>query len=124
MLAVFILALVPMDWLLPIETTMDTRLVHGDKFLHAFTFAFLTVWFAGQYDRGSYWKIGTGLIGFGMLIEIVQHFVPSRTSDWFDLTADVVGIIIGVGIALAGIGGWAAKVEDRLLGRRKRAGAD
>lgn len=124
LLAVFILALVPMDWISPIQSTLDTRFIHGDKVLHGMTFAFLTVWFAGQYGKESYWQLGAGLIVFGMLIELSQYFVSYRSSDWFDVAADFVGIVAGLTIALAGLGGWTLWVEDRLRGSRSEAGLD
>lgn len=121
---VFILALVPMAWILPIELSLDTRFIHGDKVLHGMTFAVLTVWFAGQYARRSYWRLGAGLVAFGMLIEIAQYFVAYRSSDWFDLAADVIGIVAGLAIALAGLGGWTVWVEAQFGGNRNDAGID
>ncbi len=34
------------------------------------------------------------LLGFGMLIEIVQAFTSYRSSDWHDVVADSVGIMV------------------------------
>jgi VanZ family protein len=124
LVAVFILALVPMAWILPIELSLDTRFIHGDKVLHCLTFAVLTIWFAGQYGKESYWRLGAGLVVFGMLIEISQYFVSYRSSDWFDLTADVIGIVAGLVIALSGLGGWTVWVENQLGGSRDEAGLD
>lgn len=34
------------------------------------------------------------LLLFGFLIEVVQYFIPSRDSDWMDILADFVGIVL------------------------------
>jgi VanZ family protein len=40
-------------------------------------------------------------IVIGGLIEIIQeYFTPSRNGDWFDFLFDVIGVILGWGIAL------------------------
>ncbi len=36
------------------------------------------------------------LLGFGMLIEIVQYFIPGREFSFLDVVADSVGIFMGV----------------------------
>jgi VanZ family protein len=82
-----------------------------DKWAHAVTFAFLAVWFAGLYRRNAYWRVALGLFLFGVLIEVCQRFVQSRTAEWFDVAADLTGIVVGLAIAFAGLGGWAMHVE-------------
>ena len=34
------------------------------------------------------------LLFFGFLIEVAQYFIPSRDSDWMDILADFVGILL------------------------------
>jgi len=34
------------------------------------------------------------LLFFGFMIEVVQYFIPSRDSDWMDVLADFVGILL------------------------------
>jgi VanZ family protein len=34
------------------------------------------------------------LLFFGFLIEVAQYFIPSRDSDWMDILADFIGIIL------------------------------
>ena len=87
--------------------------VHVDKWLHGVIFVFLAIWFAGQYRRRSYWRIGLGLIAFGVLIEACQRLVTYRSADVFDIAADAAGIAIGLAIALSGLGGWSMWVENR-----------
>lgn len=89
-----------------------------DKWLHGATFLFLTVWFAGLYRAQAYWRIAVGLLAFGLLIELCQRMVSYRTADWLDVGADVAGIVAGLAIALAGLGGWAMHLESRLAKSR------
>ena len=74
----------------------------------------LSVWFAGLYHRKSYWKIALVLLIFGFLIEACQRMVSYRSAEMFDVGADAAGIILGLLISLAGIGGWGLRVEQRL----------
>jgi VanZ family protein len=50
--------------------------------------------------RGRWWLIA-GLLGLGGLIEVVQLFVPGRSSDGQDLAADALGIAAGMVIGAA-----------------------
>ena len=86
----------------------------SDKVLHIVAFTILAAWFSGQYEKRSYWRIAMGLIAFGVLIELVQGTVSYRRSEWLDLVGDAVGIVIGLVIALLGIGGWSRRAEQWL----------
>lgn len=90
----------------------------GDKWLHAITFTFLTVWFAGQYARASYWRLAVGMLAFGGLIELCQQLLDYRSAEARDLLADAIGIAAGLVIALAGAGGWSMRLENWLQVRR------
>ena len=107
---VMIAALVPK---LPFhELALQFRI--SDKVMHIGAFAFLAVWFSGQYEKRSYWRIALGLIAFGILIELVQSTVSYRTAEWMDLIGDAAGIAIGLLIGVLGAGGWSMRVEERL----------
>ena len=85
-----------------------------DKWLHGITFMVLSLWFAGLYQRQSYWRVAIGLLIFGLAIEACQRMVGYRTADWLDVGADIAGIVVGLAIALAGLGGWSLSVERRI----------
>jgi VanZ family protein len=118
LLLVFAAALMPAVWFWQDRGELVSWFVHADKWLHGLTFALLATWFAGQHHRQSYWRIGTGLILFGALIELCQGLVTYRSAEWLDMIADIAGISVGLGIALAGLGGWSVWVENRLQGDR------
>jgi len=113
--SVLLLAMVPAIWLWPQGPTKEWSL--SDKWLHGITFAVLALWFSGQYARDSYWKLVLGLLAFGALIEMFQRMTSYRTAEWNDLLADLLGIVVGITIALAGAGGWSVRIEQRLQDR-------
>ena len=121
---VLIATLLPAVWFWPDRGELVTWFVHSDKGLHGITFAFLALWFAGQYRRRSYWRIGVGLIAFGLLIEACQGMVSYRSAEFLDVGANMAGIAVGLSIALAGLGGWSTWVENRLERRRVLADGD
>lgn len=125
-LLVLVLAatMMPMVWLWPDRRQFVTWFVGVDKWLHGITFVFLALWFAGQYRTGWYWRICTGLILFGVLIEACQRLVTYRSSDPFDIVADTIGIVAGLLIALAGPGGWSLRFEQRLSRSEVSSGLD
>ena len=84
---------------------------HTDKWLHGITFAFLSVWFAGLFERSVYWRIAVGLMAFGLLVEGCQLLVSYRIADWIDVAANTAGIIVGLTLAVAGLGGWGLRIE-------------
>jgi VanZ family protein len=112
---VLLLAVAPADWFWLDDS--DSALHISDKWLHGFTFTILALWFSGQYARHSYWRLITGLIAFGLLIEVTQRMVSYRTAELTDLLADVLGIGLGMVIAVAGAGGWCLRFEEWLHNR-------
>jgi VanZ family protein len=110
LLSVLAGTLIPAFWLWPDFSRLT--LIDFDKWLHGFTFAFLAVWFSGQYSRNRYWGIGIGLFLFGIVIELCQRMVSYRTAEFMDLAADTVGIALGLIIALTGLGGWSLRLEE------------
>ena len=98
--------------------------MHVDKWLHGITFVVLAVWFAGQYRRKSYWRIGIGLLFFGVLIEACQRLVTYRSAEWLDIAADAGGIAVGLAVAMAGLGGWSLWIENRLARSTVEASGD
>ena len=75
-----------------------------DKVAHAIAFCWLFV--SGWLGKGRPVKI-TGLalvlVGYGVLIEILQSFTGYRMAEWGDLLADIIGIVTGV--LLRGVAG-------------------
>lgn len=119
LLLVLVAAVMPAVWLWPNRGSLFSWLDQIDKSVHAIVFAFLAIWFAGQYRRESYWLIAVGLLMFGLLIELCQRMIVYRSAEWLDVAADVAGIIVGLLIAAAGLGGWCQRFEARYLTQKE-----
>lgn len=73
-----------------------------DKLNHATAFAALTIsgCFGFPSSRRTVLLLLLGVLALGGLIEILQAYVPGRSSDWFDVLADAVGMLCGMVVAL------------------------
>lgn len=111
LISVLVFTLMPPSWFWQGQGKTFRWPVHIDKWQHGLTFAFLAVWFAGQYTRQSYWRIAAGLLAFGLLIEVCQRMVEYRSADLLDVGANIAGIAVGLVFALMGLGGWALRFE-------------
>ena len=111
-------ALMPALWFLDDKAGGLSWFERNDKWLHGFTFLTLSLWFTGLYHKTAYWRIGIGLLVFGLIIEACQRMVIYRTADWFDVGANTAGIILGLAIGAAGVGGWCVRAEQRLAKQR------
>jgi VanZ family protein len=124
LLLVLAATLLPAVWLWPDRMQLSSWFRNLDKWAHLLTFAILALWFAGQFSRGSYWRIALGLFAFGILIEVCQRLVGYRSADLMDIGANTVGIVSGLAIALAGAGGWCLLFETWYTERRAGAEID
>jgi hypothetical protein len=104
-LCVLALALLPVPGL-PIP--------YGDKYQHAFAFTALTLWFSGVIEDRRIAVLAVALLGYGVLIEWLQHFTTYRRAEFGDLLADTVGIAVGLMLAAAGLRAWCGRVESWL----------
>ena len=67
--------------------------------LHASAFTYLTaaLWFAHHGgDRG--WKPAAWMLAYGIAIELIQSFEPTRDAELKDVLVDVVGITLGLAL--------------------------
>mgnify|MGYP003576565687 CR=1 FL=1 len=85
----------------------------SDKLEHAIGYAVLALWFAGIYPRARYPMIGVGVLVMGIAIEGVQGAMNvGRQADLRDVYANSAGIVCGLLLAVAWLGGWAQRVES------------
>lgn len=112
-----LLVLVLVAGLLPelFPNPLTRNLAVLDKWTHAAVFCALGAWFCGQYARSRYWAVGLALLAFGGLLELCQSLTPYRQAEWLDLLADAAGIACGIGLSLAGLGGWGMRAEQWLV---------
>ena len=109
---VLVATLMPAVWFWDDRFTALSWFESKDKWLHGITFLVLSIWFTGLYSKRAYWRVGLGLLVFGLAIEACQRMVSYRTADWLDVGADAAGIILGLVIGVAGIGGWCLRAEE------------
>jgi VanZ family protein len=100
------LALAPLTTRLPI--------IQGDKVAHALAFMLLTIWFSGVFAPRVAPQLTAALLGYGVLIEILQSFMPYRSADPYDVLSDLVGISAGWLLASVGLRHWCGRVEALL----------
>jgi len=113
LLIVLAAALMPAVWFWDDKVSALKWFKSIDKWLHGVTFFALSLWFTGLYNKSSYWRIGIGLLAFGLVIEACQRLVIYRTAEWMDVGADAAGIILGLVVGAVGIGGWCLRAEER-----------
>jgi VanZ family protein len=84
----------------------------SDKLEHVVGYGVLALWFAGIYPKSRYPMIGVALLTMGIVIEGLQGAMHvGRQADLRDVYANSAGIICGLVLALAWLGGWAQRVE-------------
>lgn len=66
-----------------------------DKLNHFMAFFALYILLINSYFALSVLKTFLVLFVFAVQIEIVQYFIPGREFSFFDIAADVVGMLIG-----------------------------
>ncbi len=89
----------------------------GDKVAHFLAFFILMIWFSGVFRvRLTPW-VALGLLGFGILIEIIQSRLPYRSAELADVMFNAGGILLAWGLAAAGIGRWMIFIESQLPAR-------
>jgi VanZ family protein len=86
-----------------------------DKLLHAGTYTLLMLWFSGLYRRGLYVVIAAALGALGVALDLLQGLTSTRSFDWYDVVADLGGVLVGCALAFLVVGGWCERIERRLL---------
>lgn len=90
----------------------------SDKLLHFGGYLVLALWFAGLVEPYRYLVVGVALIALGGGLEIVQALMGyGRTADWWDLSANMLGVAVGLALAQVGLGSWMRAVERGFGGR-------
>ena len=84
----------------------------SDKLEHVVGYGVLSLWFAGIYPKSRYPMIAVALLVMGIVIEGLQGAMKlGRQADLRDVYANSLGVICGLTLALAWLGGWAQRIE-------------
>jgi VanZ family protein len=85
----------------PVDTGLD--LPYQDKLYHMLAYFSLMFWFAQIYhDRTKRNLMAVMFILMGMLLEYMQGFDPNRYSEFADMLANSMGVLLGLLLALTG----------------------
>ena len=88
----------------------------GDKYMHAFAYSALMVWFASLYaGRPRRLALAGALIGLGIALEFLQGLTDYRTFEIADMVADAAGVCAGWLCAPPRLPNFLA-IAERLLG--------
>jgi VanZ family protein len=91
----------------------------SDKTEHFLAFGAVAFWFGSIVVRRDLHWVALAVVGFGSLIEVAQGAMGlGREADWFDVLADMLGVLIGAVLVLTPLGRWPHWVETRLAGAR------
>lgn len=80
-----------------LATTSETSAAEAlnDKVSHVLAFFVLAVLIDGSWPSSRFGAMKfLSLLGYGLFIEMMQHFLPRRSASFMDLAADVIGILL------------------------------
>lgn len=81
------------SWQATIRNGISVPVANSDKVLHFLAFYTLAVLVDFAFPRSRFGVIKIiMLIGYGLLIEVVQSFLPYRSAEVADLLTDILGI--------------------------------
>ncbi|MDP2560036.1 VanZ family protein [Psychrobium sp. 1_MG-2023] len=92
-------ALVVFSYLFFSQQNIPQTIAHTDKYGHAIAFFVLSALLYKSRKFSRFSQI-TLLIGYGALVEIIQHFIPYRSASLADVAADAAGVLLFHLIAL------------------------
>jgi len=84
--------------LLPLQFAVQSGL--SDKIEHFAGYAALAAACRiGYTHMVTPWRLGVAIVAYGIAIEIAQSFIPGRVMSGWDIVANTVGVLIGLGLA-------------------------
>ncbi len=87
-----------------------------DKLEHLAAYGALAFVFAGALGRARWKAVFWALLGLGAGLELAQAVTGGgRLADPWDMAANALGVVAGLGIAVRIPGGWCRWVEARVL---------
>jgi len=101
--ALLLLLMAIVSWFAFMPDQGGSGMAHADKLKHLLAFAALgsAATLAGRHSAPRLQRVMLALLAYGLFIEVVQSYLPSRHGDWQDLLADAVGVGVGVTLVAA-----------------------
>ena len=85
-------------------TTLSVSLRASPNFGHFVCYAVLSLSLTGVFSRRRKFLAPLLAGGFGVVMELVQMFIPSRDASFMDIGINVLGVAVGFGVyLLAGV---------------------
>jgi len=81
----------------------------SDVLLHGLAFSYLTFALGLAHNRLGTATIALWMLGYGLLIEVLQSFQPERVAELKDLLVDAAGVAVGLGLLWL-LGGWCRRI--------------
>jgi hypothetical protein len=97
----------------------------SDKFGHFISYALLSAYLSLLVEqRKSLWRVLSGLIAYGLLLEFMQSFTGYRSGDLADALANSLGAITGLAFYFSPLRRILRNVDRWLLARILHKGGD
>jgi VanZ family protein len=94
---------------------LPTQLSTGDKLQHFVAYSAIALWFGMiVVPRRAWYTLAIGSLALGTGIEILQGFTPYRTFDWYDMSANLLGVMTGIFLAFSPVGNVLTWLDKRL----------
>lgn len=90
-------------------------LLSWDKADHLLAYAVLMYWFAQSFVRHWRWPLFLCVLGFAL--EVLQGLSAVRSFDLYDMVANVLGVMLGLMLAMTPLGRLLAAVDRGLASR-------
>ncbi len=86
---ILILCIIPIP-----ENKSATNIPQADKLVHLFLYLILTIIYLTERKQNEKFIYAAIIFSiFGLIIEIIQYFIPYRSAELKDWLADILGII-------------------------------
>jgi VanZ family protein len=89
----------------------------ADKLFHVMAYGVLMLWFAQLHPKSRYGWLAGSFIALGILIEILQSPLATRSGDVWDVAANSLGVILSWGLAVMGMNTLLHQFEGGYLKR-------
>ena len=78
------------------EVNIESSVKFFDKVLHFLCFSYLTfiTWLSRILNKDLH--VYVIVLAYGILIEIIQIYIPYRSFEFLDIFADFLGILVGI----------------------------
>lgn len=92
---VLVLALLMITSMALTPTPGEVQQSVNDKLGHALAFLLLAFLVHTSWPRIQFgWRQFSALLGYGVALEVAQHFIPNRYFSLLDMLADLAGILL------------------------------